>query len=396
MPVDVLVLPSYYPYPGRERAGSFFRDQAEALARAGACVGVAFVEPRSLRDLSWRALSESHWQTISQREEGVWTVRQKGWNIGLRTVSGSRVWASLLVRLVLRKLTGPLRPDVIHAHNALYAGLAARAIAKQLGIPYIVTEHSAALLMGTASPAAIGLARKVYADAHAVVAVSAALARAITPYAGGNPVRVIPNVVDADFFAPPPAPRGQSRFKVLAVGDLSPNKGFDVLIRAFAAQFRGAPEYELVIGGEGPAQSKLKALARECGIAGQATFPGELTRQQVREAMWSAHVLVISSYYETFGVVAIEAIATGMPVIATRCGGPEDVITPEIGWLVSPGDSREMAAALRQAQENRKDLSQNRDRLIEPYSMPSVAGKLITLYERAGSGKTTSIGSICA
>lgn len=396
MPLDVLMLPSFYSYPGHERVGSFFRDQAVALARAGADVGVAFVEPRSLRDLSLRSLGESHWQTVSQRELGVWTLRQKGWNTGLRTVCGSRLWASLLTRRVLRNCTGPLRPRIIHAHNALYAGLAARAIAERLRIPYVVTEHASAFLMGAVNAAEARLVRRVYAGAHAVVSVSSALARAIAPYSGGKPVAVIPNVVDTEFFQPSAAPRAGSRFRVLAVGNLNRNKGFDILIRSFAAQFRGSPECELVIAGEGPERKNLETLAIDSGIESQTLFPGGLTRQQVLEAMWSAGVFVISSHHETFGVGAIEAIATGLPVIATRCGGPEDVITPETGWLVRCGDTREMANALSEAQKSRKDLSENRDRLIKPYSMPSVAGKLITLYEQAAPGKTASLGPICA
>lgn len=381
MALNVLMLPSFYSYPDHERVGSFFRDQAEALARAGTEVVVAFVEPRSLRDLSLRSLAESHWHTVSQRERGVLTLRQKGWNTGLRTVCGGRLWALLLTRFVLRNCSGPLQPTVIHAHNALYAGLAAEAIAKRLRIPYVITEHASAFLMGAINAAEAKLVRRVYAGAHAIVSVSSALARAIAPYCGGKPVAVIPNVVDTELFQPSSTPRTSPRFRVLAAGNLNRNKGFNILIRSFAAQFRGSSECELVIAGEGPERRNLETLAIDSGIESQTLFPGGLTRQQLLEAMWSGGVFVISSYHETFGVVAIEAIATGLPVIATRCGGPEDIITPETGWLVRCGDVREMGEALRAAREGRRDLSGHRDRFVNRFSMSSVASTLLDLYQ---------------
>lgn len=385
MSLDVLILPSFYPHAGHEQDGSYFRDQAEALARAGADVGVAFVEPRRLRDLTLVSMLESHWQTVSQCERGVWTLRQKGWNTGLRTVCGSRLWASLLTRLVMRNCTGPYRPKLIHAHNALYAGLAARAVSKRLQIPYVVTEHASAFLMGALNADEALLVRRVYAEAHTIISVSSALARAITPFCGGKPVTVIPNVVDTDFFRPCTVPRSGIGFCVLALGNLNRNKGFDVLVRSFAAQFRGSVECELVIAGEGPERKKLETLAIDSGIERQTRFLGSLTRQQVLNAMWTADVFVISSYHETFGVVAIEAIATGLPVIATRCGGPEDIITQENGWLVPCGDTDAMGQALRAARGGRRELSGCRDLVVNRFSMPSVANRLFDLYRKAAS-----------
>lgn len=378
----VLLLPSFYSYPGHEETGSFFRDQAKALSRAGVAARVAFVEPRSIRSLSLQAVAESRWQTIEANEHGVLTTRQKGWNTGLRWVWGSRVWALLLSQLVLQNAGGHPRPDIIHAHNALYAGLAARRIARRLGIPYLVTEHASAFLMGPLRSAEAEVARKVYADAHAIVSVSRALARAMAPYVGGKNIAILPNVVDSEFFVPPPIRRRCSTFRVLAVGYLNPNKGFDVLIRAFAAQFRGQRECELVIGGDGPEQMNLEMLAGQSGVSRQVRFLGRLTRQQVRDAMWGANVLTISSFHETFGVVALEAMSTGLPVIASRSGGPEDFVSAENGWLVPPGDVSLLAEALRLSWESRNDMRDVR-RFISPYSMPSIAARLISLYEES-------------
>jgi glycosyltransferase involved in cell wall biosynthesis len=376
----VLVLPSFYSYSGQERCGSFFRDHAQALSRAGASVSLAYVEPRRLKQFSFRALQESHWQCVVADEAGVTTIRQKGWNPLLGTSLGGRIWASLLARLVLRKCPDLDGIRLIHAHNALFAGLAARSLSKRLGIPYVVTEHSSAFLMGAIKPAEARLAKLVYRDADAVIAVSRALADAITTYCEGKSPSVVPNVVDTTYFTPPEAHRGGETFQVFAGGNLTRNKGFDVLIRAFAAACGNFSECRLTIMGAGPERTSLEKLVVTLNIRGQVTFTGPIPRSAVREQMRAADVYVISSYHETFGVVAIEAMATGVPVIATRCGGPEDIVTPETGWLVAPGAVDEMQGAIAAARKHRPDLTASRARFVERFSMPAVARQLLSVY----------------
>ena len=78
----------------------------------------------------------------------------------------------------------------------------------------------------------------------------------------------------------------------------------------------------------------LEALVQEKALTEQVTFLGSLTREQVRQEVSEADAFVLSSEYETFGVVVIEALALGKPVIATRCGGPESIVVPSVGYLV--------------------------------------------------------------
>lgn len=378
--VGVLILPSFYSCPGQECTGIFFRDQAQAVFRAGARVIVAYVEPRRLARFSWRSVRESHWQSIIAKEDGITTLRQKGWNPLLRTVAGGRVWSALLCRLVLNMCPEPDRLHVIHAHNALYAGLAARRLSRHLGIPYVVTEHASAFLTGNINPLEARIARQVYRDAAAVISVSSALARAITPYCHTQLPRVIPNVVDASYFSPGKVRHCDDRFQVFAGGNLTRNKGYDVLIRAFAAAFSGTPECRLTLMGDGPECASLKSLAFSLGIRDQVLFTGSVPRNMVREYMRAADVFVISSYHETFGVVAIEAIATGVPVIATRCGGPEDIVTSDTGWLVPPGAVNDMVDALQAARRSRPDIKTRREKFVARYSMSTVANQLLNLY----------------
>ena len=87
-------------------------------------------------------------------------------------------------------------------------------------------------------------------------------------------------------------------------------------------------------------------MARRLGVGSRVRFLGQLSRVEVRDAMWRANAFVLASRLETFGVVLIEALATGLPVISTGCGGPEDIIVPEVGVLLAPGDEQGLADAM--------------------------------------------------
>src|SRR5699024_9955006 len=96
----------------------------------------------------------------------------------------------------------------------------------------------------------------------------------------------------------------------------------------------------------GEEKANLLKLVRVLKIEEQVVFLGPLTREQVKEEVSSADAFVLSSKYETFGVVLIEALALGKPVIATKCGGPESIVTPEVGYLVENNSEEELSKAM--------------------------------------------------
>lgn len=129
---------------------------------------------------------------------------------------------------------------------------------------------------------------------------------------------------------------------VLAVGRLVPEKGFDMLLRAIA-QAKRAPR--LIVLGEGPERAALTALAASLGIADRAEFRGYLNEPW--PVFREPKMLALSSQTEAFGNVLVEALGHGLPVVATRCGGPEEVLdNGRHGTLVPVGDAAAMAAAI--------------------------------------------------
>jgi glycosyltransferase involved in cell wall biosynthesis len=352
--MHVLVVPSDRYLPADSPLeGIFQRDQAEALHRAGHRVGVVAPELRSLRLLRRQVRGWPH--GIEETEaHGIPVLRLHGWYVIPRTIPHLFVPLVLGSGLLLyrRYVARHGRPDVIHAHGVQWAGLVAAAIRWLAGVPFVVTEHRSAFARGLIRPAELAWHRPILRAASARLVVSPGLGAALEAAVGpaARPWRVVPNVLEARFESPGLAPRVAAPrapgLRLLSVASLQPVKGHADLLRALAGRFQGHADVTLRIAGEGPERERLGALARELGVAPQVTFLGQLTRAAVLEELLAASALVHPSRFETFGVVVIEALACGRPVVATRCGGPEHLVTPADGTLVPVGDVPALGAAL--------------------------------------------------
>jgi glycosyltransferase involved in cell wall biosynthesis len=343
--MHLLILPSSYPAPYGPTAGIFFKEQAEALATAGHRVGVIYPEFRSVRTLAQGKVSFGY----RNGPEGLLAVYRYR---GLRPPKLHRLnrwrWAVCAERLYHRYILERGAPDLIHAHSAVWAGTAAARISRGSGTPYVLTEHSSGFARGRYRAWYETFLRDAFENASAVIAVSEALRQQLAAYRPLGSIHIVPNLVDTEKFCLPPEPRPEVPLRFVCIAaSLDDNKATDVLLRAFAAAFAGAESVRLDIVGDGPERTRLEHLAWSSGIGEQATFHGRLDRVGVRTVLWSAHCCVSASRVETFGVTLIEALATGLPSIATRSGGPEDIVTPESGHLVPVDDVPALAEAMR-------------------------------------------------
>lgn len=394
--VHVLVLPSFYPNRDEPTRGTFFRDQAQALARAGARVGIIYPYLAPMRYVGTRWFGRMSFRMEEVDDEGVPTLRTYGANPPLVP----RLSMSMHLREWTRLMESYVRvhgvPDILHAHGAFWAGEAARRLSQRYGIPYVVTEHSTRFERGLVGPWQRRLARTIFAQAARSIAVSRHHARVLEEQLTLDRVDVVANVVDTELITPPQRPRPGDDFRFVSVGFLSPRKGMDLLIEAFASAFRGREDIGLDIGGGGAERERLERLADELQVARQVRFLGDLSREDVRDALAGADAFVLASHAETFGVVFVEALASGMPVIATRCGGPEEFVVPETGIIIDPGSVDQLTRALTVMAEEAGSYDPQvlRSYVIGKFGGTAVADDLLAMYGAILSGRPNPMAQL--
>lgn len=340
----ILVIPSWYPKDTDDISGSFFREQAIALSKYGYTVGVINPQLYTFRNIKKTLQTKFGLNIIN--DNGVRTIRFNYLNLTPRADFLIRyLWIKLglyLFEIYLKKFG---KPDIIHVHSMRNAGYLALEIYKRYNIPYIITEHSSAYEKKLVNENEFEKLNKVVSSSKCNIAVSEKFCKLLNRKFSNEEWRFIPNIVNNDFIEHEIVIKKED-FIFLSVGNLNKNKSVDTLLEAFSNLHTKAPDIKLRVIGDGAEKPNLIKLAKKLDIDKNVKFLGGLSRDQVKIEMSNASALVHPSRYETFGVVITEALAMGLPVIATRCGGPESIIVDKVGLLVDPGSVSQLAQAM--------------------------------------------------
>lgn len=368
----ILITGRGYDTPAEHSLGIFEWDQARALRDAGHDVRFAALDTRSVR---------------ARRPWGVRSFTIDGIPVRYGSLPAGRAFGRL--SLALEDKAAELlweridrdgwRPEVVHSHfgASLLPG------AKRRGIPRVYTEHDSRTNL--ASPPAEELAREreAYALADRLLCVSRPLQSSIRRNTGAE-ATVVPNIVDTACFSrpTPPASKGEG-FRFAAVGSLIQRKGFDLLLDAMGVLKKRGLYPELTIIGRGEEEPALRKQAAALGVSRQTEFAGFRPRDQIAEIFHGSDAFVLPSRRETFGVVCVEAMAAGLPVIAACCGGPEDFVTEKNGILVPVDDTEALSDAMerlmlhRDAYDSGAIAAEARGR----FSPERIAERLTAIYE---------------
>lgn len=378
----ILIIPSWYPEKPSDINGSFFREQAIALHKAGYKVGVIRPELRSIKDI--KAIFGKPYGITFENDSGINTYRFHTLNITPRMPSLSKKrWVRLGEKLFLEYVCKHGMPDIIHVHSLISGGFLAEKIKTKHHIPYVVTEHSSSFARDLVSQEQIKELAPVVNASSANLAVSNEFKELLTDIFKGGGWSYLPNIVSKNFIINRIVSKEDQFFNFINVCYLTKNKNLDLLIKAFAKAFKGHRSVKLKIGGDGEEKASLVELVRVLNIEDQVVFLGQLTREQVKEEVSSADAFVLSSKYETFGVVLIEALALGKPVIATKCGGPESIVTPEVGYLIENNSEEALSKAMLELIANKYKFNPENIRAycLDNFSEKAVVAKLGKVYE---------------
>ncbi len=346
--MKLFIIPSWYPSRLHPESGSFFRDMALLLQKAGHEVTVITYLIHSTREaFQFRALPKERSQP--QQEGALRVYREEAVNRFPKFQKRAYAWYQpRVIRLVERALAQEGRPDLVLVHSSLWAGAALACYIGEESLPFFITEHLKEFLPpGGFTPFQRECIQEAYRSTVGILATSAALAEGIMAQFPVPPSRlhVVPNPVDTEIFQPGNEP-SRSPFTFITVALLRPEKRLDVLLRACAQVLGKGHSIRLIVVGKGPEEPHLRKLAQELKMAPHTKFVGYQTQREVVKLLQASHALVLSSEMETFGMVLVEAMACGKPVIATRCGGPESIVTPKTGLPVPVNDHEALATAM--------------------------------------------------
>ena len=355
--------------------GIFELDQTRALRDYGHRTVYGILDLRSIRRLRRFGL-------YRKTEEGICTYQfhfPLGAIRGLDVIIGRWGFRRLLKRLI-REMG---RPDVIHVHFYDLAACVAP-VARELGIPFVVTEHSSRTNTRNMTEYNRRVQREGYEGASAVIAVSSALKNNIMANTGVD-CQVVPNILSVPDPGPHTRVPGENGIRFLAAASFRHIKGYDVLLDAFAQAARELPEARLHLMGEGPERESLCEQIRRLELSDRVSMSGSYHREDFCRELSQSDVYVLASRGETFGLTYVEALSCGVPVIATRCGGPEDFVDESNGLLVDVDDTRGLAEAMIRMADSlgeydRRAISvQTRER----FSAQRIAARLTEIFTRA-------------
>lgn len=381
--LHILILPSWYPNNAHDIAGSFFREQALALHNAGHRVGVITPMIRSIKDIA--GIFNKQYGLKFENDQGVKTYRRHTVNFTpllskLTQNNKLKIGEKLFEEYV--KNNG--LPDIFHVHSLVDAGFLALKLSLKYNIPYVVTEHSTAFARKLLSKGKIKKLEEVVRKSGCNIAVSKEFVGLLNTTFNFKCWQYVPNIV-SDFFLEGSLPidKDKDTFDFINVCLLTEKKRVDILIKSFSKVFKGNSKIRLKIGGDGPVKEDLKELAKTLGVYEQVIFLGRLDREQVKNEISAADAFVLSSEYETFGVVLIEALALGKPIIATKCGGPESIVIPKVGCLVEKNSVKALAESMDELYLKKEDYSAEdiRKYCIANFSEYAVTNKLAGVYQ---------------
>jgi len=381
----VLFLPSWYPTSANPVNGIFVKKHAEAAARF--CdIAVLYIKNYSNSNLS--KFSIQH-----RVENGIITLR-----VGFKTSSLPVVGRLLNLARRLKAIGMGLakiyqlwgKPDIAHLQIAWPAGIIALYLNFVYGLPYILTEHWSGYTASSAdfkkSSLLMKLATKIiFRKAKILTAVSRFLANSIRahnlPYAK---LVTVPNVVNIPS-KERPKPKTAGAMRILTVSMLyDRSKNISGLLKALAETVQKRPDIRLDILGDGKDRTSLTSLAKDLGLLDKNVFfQGYVPNNELANYFMNAHFFVLNSNYETFSVATIEALAHGLPVVVTKCGGPEEFVTNTVGVLVNRKDRQSLVDGLGFMLENwhKYNPADLRDYVKLRFSPEAVGRQFYRIYE---------------
>jgi glycosyltransferase involved in cell wall biosynthesis len=294
-------------------------------------------------------------------------------------------------------------PDVIHVHSFFGLGLEALLDGALLRLPVVGTNHTTVAGFGPHIPVSVTSAANYvlwfYNKCDHVTAPSRSVFDELGVAKLRPPCSIVSNPIDTALFAPAPEQRAalKARFgltgpTIVYAGRLGPEKNIDILFRAVAGLARGGVAGSLAIAGHGSHEAALRSLATELGIESRVKFLGTLTQAELAALFQAGDVFTIMSTSETQSMALLQAMASGLPVVAANSRALPEFVTEGNGRLVNADDETALTSVLRDlldTPEQRRALGAGGLRSAREYGVETVCDSWEAIYEAVLTKGTT-------
>lgn len=288
--------------------------------------------------------------------------------------------------------------DIIHAHDFHhFTSLICAVVSKKLKKPFLLTEHGYPEQFGIINSAIKFYDKfflpQIVKSSNKIIAVSNFIKEKLIwkYHVPKRKIQVVHNAIDlSEYKVESNIFREKYGLKnkkiILAVGRLTKEKGFQYLIKAFPNILKNVPESVLVIiGPKNYYEKKLKELTRLNKVVDKVIFTGVVSEEMLKSALFSSNLVIIPSLYEPFGIIALESMAYGKPIIASGVGGlSEFLINYENCLLVSPDSTKELSEKVLELLTNKKlanRLGRNAKKTVKKYDWKNMIDKMLDIYK---------------
>lgn len=404
-PINIFVIPSWYPSLHHPLAGIFFYEQALLFARhyPQSQTGISHWGQNDERLLLWR---RDHFLNLLK----IWEARRlKPSHVSLSKnvneyFEPAFTWSMKVVHgnmdAIIRANAENLRKfetevenvDLIHAHVGYPAGYIAMQLSKQSGIPYIITEHMSPLPFEDYVDKKGHWMKKLnlaYQNAARIIAVSHAMEAQLRRQ-GFSHTECIHNFIDDDYFKPVTKTKANT-VECLVIARMTPQKGIDILLQSLASIKEQIGQLHFTLIGGGECLEEYQRLALNLGLENKISWKGEQSRKKVKEYLLQCDLLILPSRHESFGIAVIEALACGKPCVVTRCGGPEEIVSGEVGRVVEKENPEALAEALIDVARNLDQYPATKVRAYfeKHFSAKMATSRLVKVYEEVINAEKT-------
>ena len=392
---SILVLSHMYPRDYHPAGGGFVHEQVKALRGVGYDVRVLSGEPHWINTLNpakiFRGFRGALVKPVWNEFEGVPVLKFPYVVSNALPFQTHAFTYSKGLKRVIAAVKRDFDFELVHAHTSYTDGTAGAIIADTYRVPLVLTEHTGPFSTLTRTPFLRRATTRALQRADTVITVSKTLGDDVKrelSLDAYHPILVIPNVVDTNLFRPLP-PRSQDNLlRAIWVGHFVEVKRVPDLLRAFQKARLSEPRLRLRLVGTGEGELEVRSIVAQCGLAEHVEFAGHVKTSDLPREYANADFLVISSRTETFGVVAIEAMSCGKPVLTTNCGGPAEIVTdPALGIISSGFGVDEFCDSILQICHRLPTFDANLIRRVTEirFSRPAFLAKVLEAYQSASN-----------